>query len=155
MSINTVTLSGNLTRDSELRASAAGNAILNFGVAVNDRQKNQQTGEWEDMPNFFNCTMFGRRAETLAQYLTKGIKVTVQGKLSQRSYEKNGEKRSSVSIIVNELEFMSRNVSQNASGATQAHVNGYSQPTYAAPGYGASNQHTASQPDFASDDIPF
>ena len=59
MSINRVIISGNLTRDPELRSTAGGLPVLGFGVAVNDRRKNQQTGEWEDYPNFIDCTMFG------------------------------------------------------------------------------------------------
>ena len=59
MSINRVNISGNLTRDPELRATASGTQVLSFGVAVNDRRRNPQTGEWEDYPNFVDCTMFG------------------------------------------------------------------------------------------------
>ena len=62
MSINRVIISGNLTRDPELRSTAGGLPVLGFGVAVNDRRKNQQTGEWEDYPNFIDCTMFGAAA---------------------------------------------------------------------------------------------
>ena len=63
MSINRVNITGNLTRDPELRATAGGTQVLSFGVAVNDRRRNAQTGEWEDYPNFVDCTMFGTRAE--------------------------------------------------------------------------------------------
>ena len=62
MSINRVIITGNLTRDPELRSTASGMPVLGFGVAVNDRRRNQQTGEWEDYPNFIDCTMFGARA---------------------------------------------------------------------------------------------
>ena len=58
MSINRVNITGNLTRDPELRATAAGTQVLSFGIAVNDRRKNPQTGEWEDYPNYIDCTMF-------------------------------------------------------------------------------------------------
>ena len=64
--INRVNISGNLTRDPELRGAASGTQILSFGVAVNDRRKNQQTGEWEDVPNFVDCIVFGNRATALA-----------------------------------------------------------------------------------------
>ena len=74
MNINRVIISGNLTRDPELRSTQSGMAVLSFGVAVNDRYKNQQTGEWEDRPNFVDCTMFGNRANSLAQYLSKGTR---------------------------------------------------------------------------------
>lgn len=108
MSINRVMISGNLTRDPELRSTAGGTSVLNFGVAVNDRRKNQQTGEWEDYANFINCVMFGKRADALAQYLTKGLKVAIEGKLSYSQWEsQQGEKRSKVEVLVDEIEFMS------------------------------------------------
>ena len=73
MSINRVVISGNLTRDPELRATASGMPVLGFGVAVNDRRKNQQTGEWEDYPNFIDCTMFGARAQSVSRFLSKQL----------------------------------------------------------------------------------
>ena len=81
MSINRVCISGNLTRDPVLRSTGGGMSVLSLGVAVNDRRKNQQTGQWEDYPNFVDCTLFGTRGEKLAQYLAKGSKVAIEGKL--------------------------------------------------------------------------
>ncbi|MCB6313780.1 single-stranded DNA-binding protein [Gordonibacter pamelaeae] len=107
MSINRVIISGNLTRDPELRSTASGLPVLGFGVAVNDRRKNQQTGEWEDYPNFIDCTMFGARAESLSRYLGKGTKVSIEGKLRWSQWEREGQKRSKIEVIVDELEFMS------------------------------------------------
>ena len=108
MSINRVIISGNLTRDPELRQTAGGLPVLSFGVAVNDRRKNQQTGEWEDYPNFIDCTMFGSRAENVQKLLSKGSKVAVEGKLRWSQWERDGQKRSKVEVIVDELEFMSQ-----------------------------------------------
>ena len=108
MSINRVNISGNLTRDPELRATTGGTQVLSFGMAVNDRRKNQQTGEWEDCPNFVDCTMFGSRAEKISRYLTKGCKVAVEGKLRYSQWERDGQKRSKLEVIVEEIEFMSR-----------------------------------------------
>lgn len=108
MSINRVNISGNLTRDPELRATTGGTQVLSFGMAVNDRRKNQQTGEWEDYPNFVGCTMFGSRAEKISRYLTKGCKVAVEGKLRYSQWERDGQKRSKLEVIVEEIEFMSR-----------------------------------------------
>ena len=118
MSINKVVLSGNLTRDAELRSTSGGTAILSFGVAVNDRRKNQR-GEWEDYPNFIDCTMFGRRAEALAQYLVKGTKVAIEGRLHYSSWEdRNGSgKRSKLDVTVDEVEFMSRGDGQARGGS--------------------------------------
>lgn len=108
MSINRVTISGNLTRDPELR-EAGGSPVLGFGVAVNDRAKNQQTGEWEDRPNFIDCVMFGRRAEALSSLLAKGQKVAVSGKLRYSSWEaKDGSRRSKVEVAADEVELMAR-----------------------------------------------
>ena len=107
MSINRVVLSSNLTRDPELRSTAGGMAILKLGIAVNDRAKNQQTGEWEDRPNFFDVVVFGQRGESLSRFLSKGQKIAVEGKLRWSSWEKDGEKRSKVEIIADDIEFMS------------------------------------------------
>ena len=112
MSINRVVISGNLTRDPELRQTAGGLPVLGFGVAVNDRRKNQSTGEWEDYPNFVDCTMFGARAASVAKFLSKGAKVAIEGKLRWSQWEKDGQKRSKLEVIVDELEFMSRNANQ-------------------------------------------
>ena len=110
MSINRVTISGNLTCDAELRQTASGMAVLGFSVAVNDRRKNQQTGEWEDSPNFIDCTMFGARAQSVSRFLSKGSKVAIEGKLRWSQWERDGQKRSKVEVIVDEIEFMtSRN----------------------------------------------
>lgn len=106
MSINSVHISGNLTRDPQLRETSGG-GVLNLGVAVNDRVKNQQTGEWEDRPNFVDCVLFGKRATSLADMLRKGSKVVIEGRLRYSSWEKDGQKRSKLEVVVNEIEFMS------------------------------------------------
>ena len=110
MSINRVVISGNLTRDPDLRSTASGMPVLGFGVAVNDRRKNQQTGEWEDYPNFIDCTMFGARAQSVSRFLSKGSKAAIEGKLRWSQWERDGQKRSKIEVIVDEIEFMtSRN----------------------------------------------
>ena len=116
MSINRVIISGNLTRDPELRQTQSGTPVLGFGVAVNDRRKNQQTGEWEDYPNFIDCTMWGNRASSLANYLKKGTKVAIEGKLRWSQWERDGQKRSKIEVIVDELEFMSSRSSDSTYG---------------------------------------
>lgn len=105
MSINRVVLSGNLTRDPELRSTAGGTSVLNFGIAVNDRRKNAQTGEWEDYANFVNCVIFGARAESLSRFLSKGSKVMLEGKLRWSQWETEGQKRNKLEVIVDDLEF--------------------------------------------------
>lgn len=128
MSINRVVVSGNLTRDPELRVTPGGTQVLGFGVAVNDRRRNQQTGEWEDCPNFIDCTMFGNRAEALSRILHKGMKVAIEGKLRYSSWEdKNGGgRRSKVEIIPDEVVLMSLN--PNGQQASQQYApQGYQQ----------------------------
>ena len=115
MSINRATISGNLTRDAELRAAASGTQILTFTVAVNERKKVGET--WEDYPNFVGCVMFGTRAEKLAQWLTKGTKVCVEGKLHFSSWDVDGAMRSKLEIIADEIEFMSKREGSQAAQA--------------------------------------
>ena len=107
MSINRVNISGNLTRDPEMRHTASGMQVLSFGMAVNDRAKDAN-GEWVDRPNFIDCTMFGARAEAVSRYIYKGSKVAIEGKLRWSQWEKDGQKRSKIEVIVDEIEFMSR-----------------------------------------------
>ncbi|TXF38586.1 MULTISPECIES: single-stranded DNA-binding protein [unclassified Collinsella] len=128
MSINRVNISGNLTRDPEMRATAGGTQVLSFGVAVNDRRRNPQNGEWEDYPNFVDCTMFGTRAEAVSRYLSKGAKVAIEGKLRYSSWERDGQRRSKLEVIVDEIEFLSRNQQGGGQG-------GYGQPAYGQGGY--------------------
>jgi len=89
-------------------------------VAVNERRKNGQTGEWEDRPNYIDCSMFGTRAEKLSAYLTKGCKVAITGKLRWSQWEKDGSKRSKVDVVVDELEFISRDGAQHTTQPAQS-----------------------------------
>lgn len=120
MAINKATITGNITRDPELRQTQGGTSVLTIGVAVNDRRKNQQTGEWEDYPNFIECTIFGNRATGVAPHLEKGMKVAIEGKLNQSRWQaEDGTNRSKIEIIVDEIEFMSRQQGQTASKPVQ------------------------------------
>ena len=151
MSINRVIISGNLTRDPELRSTAGGLPVLGLGVAVNDRRKNQQTGEWEDYPNFIDCTMFGARAESLSRYLSKGTKVSVEGKLRWSQWEREGQKRSKLEVIVDELEFMSSRNSDSSS-----YGGGYAAPAAApAPAPAAVPPVVDASSSVYDEDIPF
>ena len=130
MSINIVTISGNLTRDPELR-QAGNTSVLSFGVAVNDRHRNPQSGQWENVPNFVDCIIFGTRADALAGLLHKGSKVAIDGKLRYSSWEgKDGKKRSKLEVVVNELELMQRETSQQPQQPQryQQPQQGYQQP---------------------------
>ncbi len=149
MSINRVNISGNLTRDPELRMTSGGTQVLSFGVAVNDRRRNPQSGEWEDYPNFVDCTMFGTRAEAVGRYLSKGSKVAIEGKLRYSSWERDGQRRSKLEVIVDEIEFMSRN-QQGQGGYTPAPAPmGQQHPAPQAP------VQTPPAVDVYDEDIPF
>lgn len=139
MSINRVVISGNLTRDPEMRATAGGTQVMSFGVAVNDRRRNPQTGEWDDYPNFVDCTMFGTRAQAVSRYLSKGSKVAIEGRLRYSSWERDGQRRSKLEVIVDEIEFLSRGQQGGQGGYEQqggyapAPSDPYSAPVQQAP----------------------
>lgn len=138
MSINKVIITGNLTRDPELRATAGGMNVLKMGVAVNDRRKNQSTGEWEEVPNFVDVTVFGNRAEPLSRFLSKGSKVAIEGKLRWSQWESpQGEKRSKLEVVADEVEFMSSRDGGSRDGG------GYTPPV------------DAPSPDLDGEEIPF
>ena len=127
MSINRVLITGNLTRDPELRRTQSGMAVMSFGIAVNDRRKNPQTDEWEDFANFVDCTMFGTRAESVANYLSKGSKVGIEGKLRYSTWEREGQKRSKLEVIVDDIEFLTprQNCQGGSQGGYQQQAGGY------------------------------
>ena len=148
MSINRVNITGNLTRDPELRATAGGTQMLAFGVAVNDRRKNPQTGAWEDVPNFVDCIVFGQRAEAVSRFLSKGAKVAIEGKLRYSAWEnKEGQRRSKLEVIVDEIEFMSRAGGQQVTSPAAEAAKVADVPAYSAP--------RAPEPDLYDADIPF
>lgn len=148
MSINRVNITGNLTRDPELRATAGGTQILAFGVAVNDRRRNQQTGEWEDVPNFVDCIVFGSRAEAVSRFITKGSKVAIEGKLRFSAWEtKEGQRRSKLEVVVDEIEFLSRSNGQQVTSPAAEAAKVADTPAYGTP--------RAPEPEFYDADIPF
>lgn len=116
--INQVVISGNLTRDPELRSTSGGSSVLEFSVAVNDRVK--EGAEWKDRPNYIDCVLFGTRADSLSRFMHKGDKVCVTGKLHWSSWEKDGQKRSKVNVYANDVELMSRRDGQQKDAGTRA-----------------------------------
>src|SRR4051812_21943540 len=157
-------ITGNLTRDPELRALPSGTAVCGLGVAVNHRRKDQ-SDQWVDEPNYFNVVVFGAQGQNCAQYLSKGRPVAVDGRLRWSSWEdKNGGgKRSKVEIIANVVQFLgSREDGGNQGGGQQ-------RPQQADQGFaaGGSSDVPADTSDFgdpvgassggggADDDIPF
>lgn len=157
MAVNSVTLAGNLTRDCELRTTQSGSAVLSMGVAVNERRKDA-SGNWVDNPQFFDLSMFGNRAEKIAPYLTKGTKVTVQGRLHYSSWQaQDGSKRSKVDVIVDEIEFMSRGQQQAPRQAPpmQQAPGGQVYVNQAPMGYQQQQPEYSLQEFYGDEDIPF
>ena len=102
MASSTVTITGTLTRDPELRFTAGGKGVASFGIAVNRRY--QKNNEWVEQTSFFNVQAWDTLGENAAASLTKGMRVIVTGRLDQRSYEtQQGEKRSVVEIVADEI----------------------------------------------------
>jgi single-strand DNA-binding protein len=104
--INRVTLVGRLTRDPELRHLPSGSPVLQLGLAVNGRQKDD-AGNWTDKPNFFDVKVFGNQAEMLSQHLAKGRRVGIDGRLDWSSWEaQDGSKRSKVEVVAFQVQFL-------------------------------------------------
>ena len=141
MSINHVILSGNLGANAELRYTKSAAPVLTFPLAVNDRVPNGD-GTWGDYTNWPDCSMFGKRADALAPYLTKGVKVTVSGRVRTHTYQKDGKNFKRWEIRVENVELMQ--VKREQQGA-------YAQPAEQAA------QTAAASPvsDVYDDDIPF
>ena len=101
---NSVTLTGNITRDPEIRYTPSGATVVTFGLAVNRRWQNRQTNEWEEQVNFFDVKCWGQLAENVSESVAKGTRVIVDGRLEQRSWETDeGDKRSKVEVVANEV----------------------------------------------------
>jgi len=101
---NSVTVTGNATREPELRFTPSGQAVASFGIAVNRRWQNRQTQEWEEAVSFFDITCWAQLAENAAESVSRGTRVTVTGRLDQRSWEtQDGDKRSKVEIVADDV----------------------------------------------------
>ena len=115
--INRVIITGNLTRDPELRSLPSGMSVCSLRVAVNTRRKDNQSGEWVDKANYFDVTVWGRQGENAAQYLSKGRPVAIDGRLEWREYQdKDGNKRQAIDIIADNIQFLSSPEGFNGGG---------------------------------------
>jgi single-strand DNA-binding protein len=104
--INRVMITGNLTKDPDLRSTGGGTSVCSLRVAVNSRRKDE-TGNWVDKPNYFDVTVWGAQGENCAQYLSKGRPVAVDGRLNWREWQDGqGNKRQSVDIIADSVQFL-------------------------------------------------
>ncbi len=104
-SLNQVTLMGNLTRDPELRQTPTGQNVTSFSLALNRAYKDQ-SGEWQEVTDYIDIVCWGPLAERVAQYLSKGRRCLVQGRLQSRSWEQEGQKRSKVEVLANDVTFL-------------------------------------------------
>jgi single-strand DNA-binding protein len=121
--VNVVVVTGNLTRDPELRSTPGGTSVCKLRVAVNSRRKDGQSGQWVDKPNYFDVTVWGAQGENCANYLAKGRPVAIEGRLDWREWEAKdgGGKRQSVEIIANSVQFLG---SRDGSGGGPSEGNG-------------------------------
>jgi single-strand DNA-binding protein len=117
--INRVTLVGRLTRDPELRGLPSGTSVLNIGLAVNGRQKDQ-SGNWTEKPNFFDVKVFGAQADMLANHLSKGRRIGVDGRLEWSSWDaQDGTKRSKVEVVAQSVQFLDSRGDGDGGGGNQ------------------------------------
>ncbi len=123
--VNVVVITGNLTRDPELRHTPGGTAVCDLRVAVNSSRKTAE-GNWEDKPNFFDVTVWGGQGENCANYLSKGRPVAIEGRLDWREWEaRDGSKRQAVQIIAKSVQFLG---SRDGSGGGNGN-GGFSPPS--------------------------
>jgi len=157
--INHVVLVGRLTRDAELKSIASGQAVCKFSIAVNRSRKNGE--QWEDEPNFFDVVLWGRRGEALHQYLTKGKMIAVDGELRQDRWQQDGQNRSKVEIVANNIQLLGGN--SGSTGGGNYNNSGYNNQNGGGASQGGSAPARASAPadgsavaeDHFADDIPF
>ena len=149
--INRVIITGNLTRDPELRTTGGGTSVCSLRIACNTRRKDE-SGQWTDKPNYFDVTVWGAQGENCAQYLQKGRPVAIDGRLEWREWEdKQGNKRQSVDIIADSVQFLgSREGGENGGRFTpQSDVPADTADFQTAPAGGGGGGGAA------DDDIPF
>lgn len=162
--VNVVVITGNLTKDPELRSTGGGTSVCEMRVAVNSRRKNGQTGQWEDKPNYFDVVVFGAQADNCATYLQRGRPLAVEGRLDWREWEaKDGGKRQAVQIVANSVQFLG---SRDGGGAPNGNGGGQyqqqQQPPQQQPYNPPQSDVPADESDFGpvstggqEDDIPF
>ncbi len=158
-SFNRVVLVGNLTRDPELRSIQSGTSVMDVGLAVNERRK-EQSGNWVEDTNFFDVTVWGRNAEVLHEYARKGSSILVEGRLKQDTWEQEGQKRSKVKIIAERIVLLGSR-SGGSDGGSDYQQGGYQQQQGGYQGRSSYQQQSAASPQNdpysqeGSEEIPF
>jgi single-strand DNA-binding protein len=105
--INRVIITGNLTRDPEMKSLPSGSSLCSMRIACNGRRQNRDTQQWEDVPNYFDVTVWGAQGENCGRYLAKGRGVAVDGRLQWREWQdQQGNKRQSVDIVAESVQFL-------------------------------------------------
>ena len=151
--LNVVCVTGNLTRDPELRSTPSGTSVCKLRVAVNSRRKDQ-SGNWVDKPNYFDVTVWGAQGENCANYLSKGRPVAVQGRLDWREWEaQDGSKRQAIEIIADSVQFLGSR-SDNQGGGSGGGGNGF-QPQSDVPADTSDFEGATVSSGGSDDDIPF
>lgn len=156
--INKVILVGNLGADPEVRYSAAGNAVTNASVATTDQWKDRQTGEQQERTEWHRLVFFNRLAEIAGEYLKKGSKVYVEGRLQTRKWQgQDGQDRYTTEIVVNDMQMLDGAGGGMGGGGGSNNARGASAPAQSAPAADASAENTepAAPVDDFDDDIPF
>jgi len=154
--LNHVTMIGRLTRDAELKFTSGGMAVCKFAIAVNRKTKKGES--WVDEASFFDVTLWGKSGEAVSQYLVKGKQIGVQGSLVQNRWEQDGQTRSKIEIMADNVQLLGG--AESGQGAPQKHQDGdgYQKPAQGArtaPSRQAPAESQAdARPEFA-DDIPF
>lgn len=171
--MNVVVISGGLGGDPQVRSTQGGTTVMSFSVAVGDRRRNGQTGEWEDVTHWVDVVLFGKRAESLSRFLRKGMKVVVSGRLSQSRWEdKSGNKRSKLEVVATDVELPPK-PKGDSSGYQYQQDGGYGQQGQYAGNYADQQQYATQnahqqayapqqpqqggfqQPDVYDSDMPF
>ena len=156
---NRVILLGNVTRDIEVKYLQSGTAVTEMGMAVNDRRKNQQTGEWIDEVTYVDVTLWGRTAEIAGEYLSKGSPVFIEGRLKLDTWEKDGKKNYKLRVVGERLQLLGGK--QGGGGGRSAPQQNYDEQDYGEPdGSPQARSAPARTPQAAAapppgDDIPF
>jgi single-strand DNA-binding protein len=119
---NKIILLGRLTRDPEMRYTPAGTAVADFGLAINHKYK--QGNDWKEEVCFLDITVFGRQAETVCQYLSKGRQAMVEGRLRYESWETNGQKRSKHKVVADRVLFLGQTADGQGTRTPQAAYHG-------------------------------
>ncbi len=148
--INRVVMTGNLTKDPELRSLPSGTSVCELRIACNTRRKNQASGEWTDKPNFFNVKVWGTQGENTARYLSKGRPVAIDGRLEWREWEaQDGTKRQAIEIIADSVQFLG----SRGGGESEEDSGDYTIPEELPVPAGVGAEDPAGSPE--DEDIPF